>query len=207
MTSSDVPYEDLQEYFPELENPAYEETLRTFFTDVSLDGAYCLLKEPEDTLPTSKDSYTKRLQSSAKFINELLSAFGISAVCTICPRQGRAGYVHHVCGANHFKLLQEKLTTDKKTYGSELGEIRKQYWQSWTFVLGKVDINYLTGELKVKRKKCFLGLQVQRAEQLPTTGRVGPKSHSSHRGHRIRILLGGFKFQCVSLDDVWIMLF
>lgn len=198
MTSSDVPYEDLSDYFPQLENSAYEETLRTFFTDVSLDGAYCLLKEPDDTLP-SKDSYTKRLQSSAKFINELLSAFGISAVCTICPGQdSRAGYVHHVCGPHHFKWLQEKFTRDK---------MPKQYWQSWTFVLGKVDINYLTGELKVKRKKCFLGLQVRRAEQLPTTGRVGPKSHSSHRGHRIRILLGGFKFPCVSLDDVWIMLF
>ena len=86
--------------------------------------------------------------------------------------------------------------------GVAFRSMRKQYWQSWTFVLGKVDINYLTGELKVKRKKCFLGLQVQRAEQFPTTGRVGPKSH---RGHRI--LLGGFKLQRGSLDDVWIMLF
>eukprot|EP00438_Fugacium_kawagutii_P013359 Skav207028 [mRNA] locus=scaffold2740:321168:321760:+ [translate_table: standard] len=133
MTSSLPPYENLNEYFDELTNPAFSETLRTFF---ELDAHWKLLQEPHQALAGSKEANAQRFQSSAKFVHDLLSAFGYNPVCNICPGQdSRCTYASHVCGSNHFKFLYEKVRTDSR--GRDMNELKRGYWQSWTFVLGE----------------------------------------------------------------------
>ncbi|CAL1161408.1 unnamed protein product, partial [Cladocopium goreaui] len=163
-----IPHENLEEYFEELRNPLFENTIRRFFTDVSKDCNWCLIEAPKEGTPTSRDMYAKRFQDASKFVFELLSAFGISPVCNVCPGQdGRAGYVLHVCGVNHFKYLAEKLSKDRVRC-KDSKELQRQYEHSWTFVLGQVIINYLTGEVRVKRRPSFIGIQVRKAQDLPT---------------------------------------
>ena len=170
-----IPHENLEEYFEELRNPLFENTIRRFFTDVSEDCNWCLIEAPKEGTPTSRDMYAKRFQDASKFVFELLSAFGISPVCNVCPGQdGRAGYVLHVCGVNHFKYLAEKLSKDRVRC-KDSKELQRQYEHSWTFVLGQVIINYLTGEVRVKRRPSFIGIQVRKAQDLPTTGRAVSK--------------------------------
>ena len=47
-------YENLEQYFVELTNPCYANTLRRFFTDVSMDENWCLLRAPCPQVTTSK---------------------------------------------------------------------------------------------------------------------------------------------------------
>ena len=169
-----LPYENLSDYFEELLNPTLQEAIQQFFTEVSTDCQWCQLFAPQEIPPQSKDVYAKKFKDASTFVNNLLNAFGIAPVCNICPGQdGRAGYILHVCGVNHFKYLSEKLAKDKARYANAANastEIQKQYWQSWTFVLGEVKINYFTGDVLARRRPSYLGIKVRLADQLPSAG-------------------------------------
>ena len=164
-------YENLDDYFDELRNnPTLRNTLRRFFSEVPADCSWCLLYEPHQTCG-SKEAYSQRFQESSKFVNELLSAFGFSPVCGVCPGQdSRTTYNNHVCGTNHFKYFSAKLSKDIIKFGPDSVELYQEYEQSWTFVLGEMRINYLTGELRARRRESYVGIQVLSAKQLPTEG-------------------------------------
>ena len=177
------PYEDLQDYFPEIATPNYAATLREFFQDLPQDGNWYLLRQGNPGSLQYKDEYATRLRSAAEFVANLLEAFGYGPVCNICPGQdSRAGYVQHTCGAAHFKFVTEKFARER----GQGGQVAEAFWQSWKFVLGEVMINYLTGELRVQRIKSYIGIQVRRAEDLPTIGGLALK-RSTHDRHFLRI--------------------
>lgn len=169
------PYEDLAAYFPELTNPDYANTLRIFFDPkrVTLDGQWCSFQEPR-AMPQSKEGYSQLFQFVSSFTNDLLNVFRLSPICKTCPGQdSRTTYAKHVCGAQHFKFVYQKLEAMIRSSPSlPTDDHRNHFWQSWIFVLGEVSINYLTGELLVRRRPSNIGLSVHRVEELPSEGRL-----------------------------------
>ncbi len=164
-------YEDLAAYFPELTNADYANTLRIFFDPkrVTLDGQWCSLQEPRE-MPQSKEAYSQLFQFVSNFTNDLLNVFNLSPICKNCKGQdSRTTYAKHVCGAPHFKFVYQKLE-DPKIRSLPTDDRRNYFWQSWIFVLGEVSINYLTGELLVRRRPSYIGLSVHRVEELPSEG-------------------------------------
>lgn len=154
-------YERLEKYFPQRNDPPARAALSRFLNVTQPDESWWVANAREQVLPQSKEGYSKMMQEPTQFIMNLLEQFHISPVCKICAGQdSRTTYTNHVCGRAHHSQLWAKRERSCQDEAA--------LWQHWTFILGEVKVNYITGELQMKRRKSRIGLNVQSLSELPT---------------------------------------
>ncbi|CAK9012786.1 unnamed protein product [Durusdinium trenchii] len=157
-------YERLADYFEGLAQPQLQKSLHYFLQNTSPDGEWSVLQEGARVLAQNKEGMQKIIQEPATFVMDILTVFGISAVCKICPGQdSRTTYAGHVCGKSHWGSVYRT----QQEAGSAMENQKDRFCQHWIFVLGELMINYLTGELRAKRSPCHLGLRIGHCWELP----------------------------------------
>ena len=152
-------FEDLAEYFPALANDPT--AVQRFLAVTSQDEYWCVVHPQALAAPRARDDYAGMMREPAQFVMDLLQTFHISPVCRVCAKQDqRTTYPNHVCGREHHTQVWHTRE------GSKQGEAA--FWQHWIFILGEVRINYITGELLMKRCRSSIGLNVKSLLELPS---------------------------------------